>query len=204
MSLTQNTEHEAGGQRLSLPLVLLLLVITVSYRVIASKFEFLGNTAPLMAIAFGGALLLGARFWWLPVLLLLVSDLMLGFLNGGGGVGGYTVMSLFFYLGVAWIGGHAGNRGRIWPTMWLGTLLCGITFYVVANTYSFLMWPGYEKSLAGWWQSQTIGNPNFSPPAWVFLRNALVADSIWCALAGILFFVSPKQVASESKILADS
>lgn len=151
-----------------------------------------------MAIAFGGALLLGPRFWWLPVLLLVLSDLVLGLINGAGGVGGYTLMSGLFYLSVAWIGGHAGNRERVWPMMWCGTLLCGILFYVVANTYSFLTWPGYEKSLAGWWQSQTIGNPNFSPPAWVFLRNALVADSIWCALAGLLFFFSPKQVASRS------
>jgi len=184
--------------RISIPLVLLLVVITVSYRVIASRFDFLGNTAPLMAIAFGGALLLGARFWWLPVLLLVLSDLVLGFLNGAGGVGGYTLMSALFYLSVAWIGGHAGNRERVWPMMWCGTLLCGILFYVVANTYSFLAWPGYEKSLAGWWQSQTLGNPNFSPPAWVFLRNALVADSIWCTLAGLLFFFSPKQVAARS------
>ncbi len=190
------------GNPLSIPLVLLLVVITVSYRVIASSFDFLGNTAPLMAIAFGGAMLLGARFWWLPVLLLVVSDLILGFVNGSGGIGGYTLISAFFYLSVAWVGGRAGSRERIWPMMWCGTLFCGILFYVVANTYSFLAWPGYEKSLAGWWQSQTIGNPNFAPPAWVFLRNALVADSIWCALAGLLFFWNPKRVATESTVVS--
>lgn len=190
------------GNRISVPLVLLLLVITVSYRVIASRFDFLGNTAPLMAVAFGGALLLGARFWLIPVLLLVVSDLILGFVNGFGGIGGYTLMSVLFYLSVAWIGGRAGRGNRIWPMMWCGTLFCGILFYVVANTYSFFAWPGYEKSLAGWWQSQTVGNPGFSPPAWVFLRNALVADSIWCAIAGVLFFWNPKRVVLESEALS--
>ncbi|MEX2580207.1 MAG: DUF6580 family putative transport protein [Verrucomicrobiales bacterium] len=169
-------------------LVLLLLAVTVAYRVVASHFDFLGNTAPLMAIAFGGALLLGARYWWLPVALLVASDLVLGIVHGGGGIGGYTVMSAFFYLGVAWVGGHAGRRERVWPKMWCGTLLCGVLFYVFANTYSWLLWPGYEKSLAGWWQSQTVGVPGISPPAWMFLRNALIADSIWCAVAGVLFF----------------
>lgn len=177
---------------LSIPLVLLLIVITVTYRIIAAEFEWLSNTAPLMAIAFGGALLMGPRFWWLPVMLLVVSDLALGFLNGTG-VGGYTVLSLFFYLGVAGVAGALGRRGRAWPTMWCGTLLAGVLFYVVANTYSWAMWPGYEKSLAGWWQSQTLGVPGINPPAWMFLRNALIADSIWCVLAGILFFTKTKE-----------
>ncbi len=169
-------------------LVALLIVITVSYRVFASQFDFLGNTSPLMAIAFGGAMLLGPRFWPLPVGLLIVSDLILGWLNVGSGIGGYTVMSAMFYLGVAWIGGQAGRRERIWPMMWFGTLISGILFYVFANTYSWMAWPGYEKTLAGWWQSQTVGVPGIDPPAWMFLRNSLIADSIWCALAGVLFF----------------
>jgi len=177
-------------------LLLALLVITVCYRVFASEFDFLGNTAPLMAIAFGGALLLGSRFWWLPVVLLVASDLVLGLIHGSGGIGGYTVMSTMFYLGVAWIGGHAGRREKIWPMMWCGTLLCGVLFYVFANTYSWLAWPGYEKSLAGWWQSQTIGVPGIYPPAWMFLRNALIADSIWCTLAGILFFAQRRASAA--------
>lgn len=193
---TSNPHSQCEAPKLKLPLVLALLVITVSYRVFASQFDFLGNTAPLMAIAFGGALLLGPRYWPLPVALLIVSDLILGIVNGGGGIGGYTVMSAFFYLAVAWLGGQAGRRGKIWPTMWCGTLLCGVLFYVFANTYSWLAWPGYEKSLAGWWQSQTIGVPGIYPPAWMFLRNALIADSIWCALAGILFFTQRKADAA--------
>lgn len=182
-------------------LVIALLVITVSYRVFASQFDFLGNTAPLMAIAFGGAMLLGPRFWILPVAFLILSDLVLGVVNGGGGIGGYTVMSVLFYLGVAWIGGQAGKGDKIWPTMWCGTLLCGVLFYLAANTYSFFAWPGYEKSLAGWWQSQTIGVPGINPPAWMFLRNALIADSIWCALAGLLFFT---QRSSQKSAVAEA
>lgn len=173
-------------------LVALLLLVTVGYRVAASHYDFLGNTAPLMAVAFGGALLLGARFWWIPVLLLIVSDIALGVWHGSGGIGWYTAMSLAFYLGVAWIAGKASKQGNLWPKMWCGTLLCSILFYVFANTYSWMMWPGYEKSVAGWWQSQTVGVPGINPPAWMFLRNALIADSIWCGIAGLLFFAERK------------
>ncbi len=166
--------------------VLLLVLITVGYRVFASYFGFLGNTAPLMAVTFGGAMLLGSRCWWLPVVMLLVSDLILGVLHGAGGIGGYTAMSAAVYFLVAYAGGLAGRSDRIWPVLWCGTLFSGVFFYVIANTYSWLMWPGYEMSAAGWWQSQTTGLPGFSPPAWMFLRNSLIADSIWCALAGVL------------------
>lgn len=172
----------------SLKWLLPLLLLTVGYRLVASSVDFLGNTAPLMAIAFGGAMLLGIRFWWLSVALLLASDLALGLIHGGGsGIGFYTLMSAVFYIVVAFLGGKAGRREKIWPMMWCGTLLCGVLFYVVANTYSWFIWPGYAMSPAGWWQAQTTGVPGINPPAWMFLRNSLIADSIWCGLAGLLY-----------------
>src|SRR5690606_32197297 len=113
----------------SLKWLLPLLVLTVGYRVATSSVDFLGNTAPLMAITFGGAMLLGPRFWWLPVALLLTSDLALGLFHGGGsGIGCYTLMSAVFYIVVALLGGTPGRREIIWPMMWCGTLLCGLLF----------------------------------------------------------------------------
>ena len=181
-----------------------LLLLTVGYRVAASSYDFLGNTAPLMAITFGGAMLLGVRFWWLPVVLLVASDLALGFIHGGGGgIGSYTLMSALFYVLVALIGGKAGRLERIWPMMWCGTLLCGVLFYAVANTYSWLAWPGYAMTPAGWWQAQTTGVPGINPPAWMFLRNALIADSIWCAVAGLLYLAQRRaQVMTTAAVTA--
>lgn len=191
---------ETTPSRRSLLFVGVLLLLTVVYRVVASHFDFLGNTAPLMAIAFGGALLLGARLWWLPVVLLIASDLILGVWHGAGGIGRYTLMSAVFYLGVAWIAGRAGRRGKIWPMMWCGTLLCSVLFYLFANSFSWMVFAGYEKSLAGWWQAQTTGVPGINPPAWMFLRNALIADSIWCAVAGLLVFAVRKSDGAEPAV----
>ncbi|MGB0154442.1 MAG: DUF6580 family putative transport protein [Verrucomicrobiales bacterium] len=181
-----------------------LLLITLAYRLFASHYDFLGNTTPLMAIAFGGALLMGSRFWFVPVFLLVVSDFILGFWHGEGGIGGYTLMSITIYFIVGYIGGRAGKREKIWPMMWFGTLSCSVLFYVFANTYSWMMWPGYEKSFTGWWQSQTTGVPGINPPAWMFLRNALIADSIWCALAGLLFFVEKRFSKASEALVAKS
>ncbi len=178
-------------------LLAFLLILTVGYRIAASHYAFLGNTAPLMAIAFGGALLLGARFWWVPVIMLVASDLFLGLWHGAGGVGGYTLLSIGFYIAVAFTAGRFSGGARPLLTLWSGTLCCGVLFYIVANTYSWAMWPGYEKSLAGWFQSQTLGVPGVQPPAWMFLRNALIADSIWCALAAALFWIERRSLSAK-------
>src|SRR5690606_4764444 len=92
-----------------------------------------------------------------------------------------------FYLATAWAGSVPGRTLQIWPAMWCGTLLCGVLFYAIANTFSWAVLPGYAKTFAGWWQSQTTGLPEFSPPSWVFLRNSLVADTVWCVLAGLAY-----------------
>lgn len=191
---------EVSLSRRSLALIGLLLFVTIAYRVVASHFDFLGNTAPLMAIAFGGALLLGARFWWIPVALLVASDLILGVWHGSGGIGRYTLMSAVFYLAVAFVAGRSGRSDKVWPMMWCGTLLCSVLFYVFANTFSWIVFAGYEKSLAGWWQAQTLGVPGINPPAWMFLRNALIADSIWCAVAGLVVYLSREGSRDESEV----
>lgn len=157
-----------------------------------------------MATAFGGALLLGLRFWWIPALALVVSDLILGFWHGSGGIGGYTILSACFIFAVSYTAAVLGRRKKTWARMLFGTLVCSVAFYVVANTYSWLAWPGYEKSLFGWWQSQTVGVPNVSPPAWAFLRNALIADTIWCGLAGVLFFFDFRSLGQGQASVSES
>ena len=101
-------------------------------------------------------------------------------------------------MGVSFLGGLAGQSYRAWPMMWCGTLLASLMFYLIANTFAWSLSAGYAKTLAGWWQAQTTGLPQFSPPSWVFLRNALLADTFWCVVAGVLFFRKPKEAAGES------
>lgn len=198
----ENISRQGKLGKSGLTIVFGLILLTVAYRLAGSHFGFPGNTAPLMATAFGGALLLGMRFWWVPALALVASDLVLGAWHGEGGIGGYTVVSALFIVGVSFFAGSVGCRTRTWPRMWLGTMVCSVLFYFLANTYSWMAFPGYEKSLAGWWQCQTVGNPNFSPPAWTFLRNALLADTVWCVMAGLLFFFDFRHVAKEDSSVA--
>lgn len=174
----------------------LLLLLTVAYRlyVAGSEQTSLMNTAPLMAMCFGGGLLLGFRFAWVPPVVLLASDLALGAFAGTG-PGLYTLMSAAVYVAAAlagaWLGSAKGGALRqSWVAMFCGTLASSVIFYLVANTFSWALAPEfYSQTFAGWWQSQTVGTgiPGI-PPSTYFLRNAMIGDTVWCLLAGPLFF----------------
>ena len=165
-----------------------LFLLVVAYRLFSADYPLLlSNTAPVMAMCFGGGLLLGRRYWWVPALMMIGSDVALG-LAGGSGLGSYTIFTVIFFTVIAFAAAQFGRRSK-WRVMFGGTLLCSLLFYLAANTFSWISMAGiYPQTLAGWWQSQTTGLPEFSPPAWVFLRNALIGDSVWCAVAGLLFF----------------
>lgn len=163
-----------------------LLLFVVAYRLFATEFPgLLSNTAPLMAVCFGGGLLLGRSYWWVPALLMVGSDIALG-LAGGHGPGAYTIFTVTFYTVIAFAASQLGRRPSWW-TMLGGTLLCSVLFYLAANTYAWITLPAYPQTLAGWWQCQTIGLPGFAP-SWTFLRNALIGDTVWCLLAVPLFY----------------
>jgi hypothetical protein len=176
----------------------LLLIALVYHRVLTAGSETLANTSPLMAMCFGGGLLLGFRFCWVPVVLLVGSDLALGIFRGTG-VGGYTIFTSLAFTGAAVAGAFFHRHRGKWAVMLAGTLLCSIGFYVAANTFVWASPPmtptslTYAKTFAGWWQSQTVGLPGY-PPSILFLRNALIGDTLWCVLASPLFFWKPARL----------
>ena len=187
----QNLSKSSGWPRVTW--IAGLLVLTAGYRLLAgSPDSGLENTSPLMAVCFGGGLLLGWRFCWVPVFLLLASDWLLGLLHGTG-LGGYTATSALVYSLAAMAGAWAGGatKERRWLTLFSGTLVSSLLFYAVANSYVWFISPLYEKSFAGWLQSQTTGLPQFQPQAWVFLVRSLIGDTLWCLLAAPLFFWAP-------------
>lgn len=180
---------QARSKPIRLWWIIAMVIFTVVYRVVSAKSDFLGNTTPLMALCFGGGLLLGLRFWWVPALLLIISDIALGLMFGAG-LGAYTFLTIVCYTLAALAGGFVGEKSTDWSNLLFGTLTCSLLFYLAANTLSWASSAEYTKTLAGWVQSQTTGLPQYSPPAWAFLRNALIADTIWCLVAAPLFFWS--------------
>jgi hypothetical protein len=193
------SKQPSANQSLRAIYIAALLLLTLCHRLFASQVEWLGNTSPLMAIAFGGGMLLGRRFWWVPALLLVVSDIVLALAHGWG-LGYHLLMTLPFYVAISLLG--AGMQRQNWGTLLGGTLAASLLFYLVANTFAWMTSPAYAHTFAGWWQSQTSGLPGF-PPSWTFLRNALLADTLWCLGAAPVFFSKTLSLPGKRQ-LADS
>lgn len=65
----------------------------------------------------------------------------------------------------------------------LGSLVCtgfvaSVAFYLLSNSFTWALGGSYERSLAGWWQANTVGVPGY-PPAFLFLRALLVSQVVF-------------------------
>lgn len=158
------------------------------------------NFSPAYALAFcAGVYFPGALAWWLPLGTLLLSDIVLNVFY-------YNVPALspfmFAIYGVYALIILLGKRFRhsSFLTLLGGGLVGALMFYLITNTISWLVDPGYHKSFMGWIQSLTVGLPGY-PPTWEFFKNTLLSGGLFTGLfAGsmkIAEFVSEKEESEE-------
>lgn len=180
-------------------LAALLLFAGIFFRVLRVDLspETLPNFSPLMAAALCGAVFIpGMAGLVIPVGALLISDALLNLHYGAPLVSSQVLWTLPCYLiavGFGWI--LRERRAGLW-TILGGTLAASVIFYLVTNTGSWLMIPGYSLSVAGWVQAMTMGLPGY-PPTWSFLRNSLTGDLLFAA-----FFVTMERALSTRKVSA--
>ena len=144
------------------------------------------NFSAAYAIAFCAGLYLPSRLaWWIPMAVLLTTDLM---------------MNLFFYhvsaFHISMVGNYLAFAGLIWlgkkfgpGASWLrllgGGMLGAILFYVITNTFSWLVNPfqnpEYTKNLAGWLIALTKGTAGW-PQTIEFFRNTLLSGGLFTGL----------------------
>jgi hypothetical protein len=131
--------------------------------------------------------------WWLPLLVLLATDIGLNFYyqyenpdyhvwsaaNLANLAFNYAAYAVLIFLG-----------RRFKPQSSFASLLGGgifgaILFYLITNTASWFFNPfhnaEYTKNLAGWILALTKGTGGF-PPTWEFFRNTLLSGGIFTAL----------------------
>lgn len=127
------------------------------------------NVAPVGAIAlFGGAMLGWRLAVWLPLAVMILSDLVLGFYTGIEFTwAGFLVVALF---GMAF-------RGRSLPAKVLvGGLGGGLIFYAISNLGTWLFSGMYPITIEGIVQCYVMGLP--------FLRATLIGDVLY----GLILF----------------
>ena len=167
-----------------MPLALVLIVLAASWRIVGAHVPALANFAPVMALAFCGAVYFrNKRLWLVPFAALTLSDLYLD-----------HYYATVFHEEWSWpsvavrlacfafalpLGALVASK-KNWLTLLGGALGCSLLFYVATNTDAWLRDPYYVKTAGGWLQALTIGRPEFPPTIW-FFRNTLASDLIFTA-----------------------
>lgn len=129
------------------------------------------NVTPIAAMALlGGTYLPAAYAWTLPLLILFVSDLFLGF---------HSTLPFVYgsFLLTAWIGLKIKNR-KTWGNILTAAIASSILFFLVTNFGVWLTQNLYTKDLGGLAACYTAAVP--------FYRNTLLGDIFFtCLLFGL-------------------
>lgn len=177
--------------------LILILAVTL-YRVcyaLAGSPGAWANFSPLAAILLCSAAYLPRRFILLVGLgPLLVADLLLNahyhepFIDS-------AMAARYFAFGLILLLGYAVRRQQDHKVYFLfgSTLLGSCLFYLITNTAAWISTADYAKTMPGWWQALTVGEPGF-PPTLLFFRNTAVSDLFFTAL-----FVITQAIFSKSR-----
>jgi hypothetical protein len=162
---------------------LILILSAVVYRITmallihSGQAPWLGNFAPLAAIALCGAVYFPPRFkFTVPLGALFVSDLFLNYIYGARLIQAEMISHYFALALVGLLGVALQNRASL-KTLLPASIAGSTIFYLVTNAASWLSDPGYAKTFAGLIQALTVGLPQYSAtPTWMFFRNTLLSD----------------------------
>ncbi len=169
-----------------LPAVILLAAI-ILFRVApwlsgSDTVRAIAGVSPLMAFALCGGVFLPKKWaLWLPLTAVAVTHVVINVIAGQPVMHWYAVLTVAAVAVVAAVGVVVKKKATL--AVLLGTsLLSTVLFHLVSNTVSFFIDPGYAKTLAGWWQCQTIGLPQYAPQTWVFTVRQICGDLAFTAV----------------------
>ena len=164
------------------------------------------NFSAFYALAFCGGVFLPRRLaWWLPLVTLAITDVLLNFWHTSKGYNAWQPEILFNYVAAAaiiWLGTRYSPRSAWWKLV-CGGLLGAIIFYLITNTASWFLNPfnnpEYVKTLHGWLIALTKGTAGY-PETWQFFRNTLLSGGLFTALfAGAMKLAEAAEPAEEKE-----
>ncbi|MEI7533872.1 MAG: DUF6580 family putative transport protein [Verrucomicrobiae bacterium] len=161
------------------------------------------NFSVAYAFAFcAGVYFSGALAWFLPLGVMLATDISLNCYYASHGVSVWDLAdleNLFFNYAAYAVLIFLGRRFKPHSSfigLLGGGLLGAIIFYFITNTASWLFNPfhnpEYTKTLTGWIIALTKGTGGF-PSTWEFFRNTLLSGGLFTAL-----FVAAQKLTAES------
>ncbi|HTL74378.1 MAG TPA: DUF6580 family putative transport protein [bacterium] len=163
------------------------------------------NFSAAYAFAFcAGVYFRGALTWWLPLGVMLATDLGLNFYYQHTGIDpevwsaanvanltiNYAAYVILILLG------RGFQMQKSFLKLLGGGLFGAVLFYFLTNTASWLFNPfhnlEYTRNLAGWIKALTCGINGY-PPTWEFFRNTLLGGGLFTAL-----FAASEKLTAES------
>jgi hypothetical protein len=145
--------------------------------------------------------------WWLPLLVLLATDIGLNFFYSAHGVQVWdsaNLKNLLFNYAAYAVLIFLGRRFKpqsSFASLLGGGLLGAILFYLITNTASWFFNPfnnpEYAKTISGWLLALTKGVGGY-PSTWEFFRNTLLSGSLFTAL-----FVGAAKLTAPAESPAD-
>jgi len=144
-----------------------------------------------------------AMAWWLPLTLLVATDVGLNFYYQAKGydvwtwsVIRYQLVNYLVYIAIIGLGRRLKPQSKF-LTLLGGGVLGALIFFLVTNTASWLLNPfqnqEYTKSVSGWLIA-IIKGTNGWPQTWEFFRNTLFSGGLFTGL----FVAAMKLSAAES------
>lgn len=164
-----------------------------------------GLMPPNFSAAYGllfcaGVYFCGAMAWWLPLGVMLGTDLVLNWYYGAALLQPHLLASALAYAALILLGRRFSRRSS-WLTLLGGGVLGAVLFYLITNTLAWFFNPfanpEYTKTLAGWITALTKGTAGY-PQTWEFFRNTLLSGGLFTGLfAGAMKFSDALEAQEE-------
>ncbi len=143
-------------------LILSLIVIGIAGRLMVH----IPNATPLTALAFAGGMFISRKAaFLLPIAVLLITDLFIGFYSWGVMLGVYGSVALIALM--SWWLRKNPSILRVGSA----TIASSLLFYIITNAAVWYTTPWYAKTITGLLYSYELGLP--------FLRNMMLGDMFY-------------------------
>ena len=178
---------------------ILAIILLVLFALTRWPGIFPQNFSAVYALVFcGGLFLRGKTGWYLPLAILLVTDLCLNVLfYGVSPLHVSMVTNYLVYAAILWIA-HRFKPSSNFFLLLLGSLSGAILFYIVTNVGAWLQNPQYTKNLAGLIQALTLGTAGW-PTTLEFFRNTFLSTGLFTALFAVAMKLSEPDESKETE-----
>ena len=184
--MQSNSKKETQPQNLSQLWFVILIIAAGWSRYLPLSHPELFNFTPVLALFFiSGAYVKGHLSLIGPVVAVIASDLVLNPSYGAGLFEPFTLISIFAYLGIFFLGKSIRSSKKIFP-LFVGALGSALLFHGITCGFAWLMNPAYSKTVSGFWQAQFFGEPGYAP-AYLFLRNSILSTLLFSGIFSWVF-----------------